>query len=158
MNSIDELLDKYFAGNSSLQEEKELKIYFGGNNVATEHQKYIPIFQAFINEKRNEMPNEETKIVRRFSLRRRIVSISASVAAAFLLVILVLRFQTTAGNDNYMIVHGKRINNSEMARDFANAKLEKSLNVIHKSLASYKDNEEVQKELQEIENQVKTTE
>ncbi|MGC3978973.1 MAG: hypothetical protein QM751_12555 [Paludibacteraceae bacterium] len=50
---------------------------------------------------------------------------------------------------------GKRINNSETAREYANAKVEKSLNVIHKSLEAYKDNAEVQEKLKEIENQVK---
>ena len=154
MNRIDELLEKYFAGITSLQDEKELKNYFSGNNVVPEHQKYVSLFQAFEREKEIKMSKIGTKTVKKVSLRRRIILIYTSVAAACLLVVLVFRYQTTT-SENYMIVHGKRINNSEMAQEFANAKIEKSLNVIHKSLASYKDNKEIQEKLQKIEDQIK---
>ncbi len=156
MNRIDELLEKYFAGNTSLQEEMELKLYFGGNNLIPEHQKYVPLFQSFEKEKEIKLPAKEVTFTKQTSLRRRIIFISSGVAAACLFSILIFRYQTPS--ENYMIVHGKRINDSEKAQEFANTKIEKSLNVIHKSLASYKDNKEIREKLQEIENQIKINE
>lgn len=159
MNRTDEILEKYFAGISTLQEEEELKLYFNGNSIAPAHRCYAPLFQAFSNEKRVKFPTLEiskvnaTTTAKRISLRRKLIYFSTSVAAACLFILMVFRYQTTS-NSGYMIVHGKRINNSEMAKDFANAKIEKSMNVIHKSLDSYKENKEVQRRLQEIENQL----
>lgn len=156
MKRIDELLEKYFAGITSLQEEMEMKNYFGGNDIAPEYKKYTPLFQAFEKEKEIIMPKQEAKIKRKTSLRRQIIYISSGIAAACLISVLVFRYQTPS--ENYMIVHGKRINDAEKAQEFANTKIEKSLNVIHKSLASYKDNKEIREKLQEIENQIKINE
>ncbi|VBB48642.1 conserved hypothetical protein [uncultured Paludibacter sp.] len=153
MNRIDDLLEKYFAGKTSLQEEKELKTYYKQGNIIPAHQKYAPLFQAFENEREIISQKTEIKSAKNISLRQRIMIITSSVAAACLLILFIARYQTN--DENYMIVHGKRINNSEMARNFANAKIEKSLNVIHKSLASYKDNKLVREKLNEIEKQIK---
>ena len=57
--------------------------------------------------------------------------------------------------NDYLIINGKRINDSEKAREFANAKLEKSLSVVKRNLAVYSDNAEIQQKLKEIENQLK---
>lgn len=46
MNHIDELLDRYWAGESSLEEERALKAYFQSGNVAPKHQVFAPLFQA----------------------------------------------------------------------------------------------------------------
>lgn len=153
MNRIDELLEKYFAGTTSLSEEKELKTYFNSQKISASHQMYSPVFAAFENEKTVKCPQQETVVVKTVSFRRRIFYTVSGVAAACLLVLSVVRFQNTP--DDYMIVNGKRINDSEKAREFANAKLEKSLSVIHRSLDAYKDNAVVAKRLNEIENQLK---
>ena len=153
MNRIDELLEKYFAGTSSLSDEKELKAYFNSGSVDAVHEMYSPVFRAFENEKTVIYPQKEPVVLKSVSLRRRILYTLSGVAAACLLVLSVARFQNT--QDDYMIVNGKRINDPEKAREFANAKLEKSLSVIHRSLDAYKDNAAVAKRLNEIENQLK---
>lgn len=155
MNRTDELLEKYFAGITTLQEEKELKAYFGGNSILPKHNVYTPIFRAFETEKNIKAPGFEQKTeTKQVPTRRKINYLLTSVAAACFFMMLIIRYQNTT-NSSYMIVHGKRINNVEMAKQYANAKVEKSLNVIHKSLESYKDNKEIQEKLQEIENQLK---
>ncbi|MBS9766921.1 MAG: hypothetical protein KGV44_05210 [Flavobacteriaceae bacterium] len=45
------LLDRYFEGMTSTEEEKQLKHYFSSNNVADEFQKYQPLFSFFKEEK-----------------------------------------------------------------------------------------------------------
>ncbi|MGC3978972.1 MAG: hypothetical protein QM751_12550 [Paludibacteraceae bacterium] len=56
MKRIDELLEKYIAGTTSLPEEKELKTYFNSNEVKTEHKRYLPLFMAFQFEKETIAP------------------------------------------------------------------------------------------------------
>jgi len=153
MNRIDELLEKYYAGNSSLLEEKELKTYFNSGNINAKYEKYSPIFRAIENEKSVSSPQKEAYTIKRIPFRRRALYAVSGVAAACLLVLSVVRFQ--GSQDDYMILNGKRINDSEKAREYANGKLEKSLGVIHRSLEAYKDNAAVTERLNEIESQLK---
>lgn len=155
MNRTDELLEKYFAGITSLQEERELKAYFKSDDVSNEYRKYAPLFQAFEMEKTVTAPQIEHRIKRSsVFIKKRWTIIISSATAACLLLFFTARYQQYS-SENYMIVRGKRINNPEMARDFANAKLEKSLDIINRSLSSQKDNEMVREKLQEIEQQIK---
>ena len=98
-------------------------------------------------------PQNETYTIKRISFRRRVMYTVSGIAAACLLVVTIVRFQ--ANTDDYMVLNGKRINDPEKAREYANAKLEKSLSVVHRSLDAYKDNKLVAERLSEIENQLK---
>lgn len=42
-----ELLEKYWEGNTSLQEEQQLKAYFKSDNVAADHEMYRSLFHSF---------------------------------------------------------------------------------------------------------------
>jgi len=42
--TVNELLERYFAGTTSLAEEADLRAYFTGNNVAPELAQYTPLF------------------------------------------------------------------------------------------------------------------
>jgi hypothetical protein len=55
IENIQLLLEKYFAGESSLDEEKQLKQYFNQADVADELKRYKPLFQFFKEEKTVEM-------------------------------------------------------------------------------------------------------
>ena len=44
---IEQLLERYFEGTTSLSEENELREYFAGAHVAPQLQSYIPIFSGF---------------------------------------------------------------------------------------------------------------
>ena len=46
-NNIKILIDKYFDGNTTIDEENQLKIYFSNENVAVDLKQYQPIFQYF---------------------------------------------------------------------------------------------------------------
>ena len=53
-SKIEELLEKYFEGETSIAEEKELKNYFSSPNVAKHLEQYGPLFGYF------EMAKEQT--------------------------------------------------------------------------------------------------
>lgn len=153
MNRLDEIIEKYFAGNSSLEEELELKNYFSSTNIETQHKKYIPLFRAFEKEQNISYTQNKTYEIKKHPLWIRSIYILSGVAAACLLLVTLVRFQLNT--EDYMVVNGKRINDSKMARDFANAKLEKSLNVVYRNLDAYKNNKIVADRLKEIEIQLK---
>jgi hypothetical protein len=44
MKLIDEILDKYWEGQTTLQEEQELRSYFRSDRVSPEHEVYRPMF------------------------------------------------------------------------------------------------------------------
>lgn len=54
LHNIKQLLEKYFEGETSLQEEKELKNYFSSENIAPELVQYQNMFGYFSKEKATE--------------------------------------------------------------------------------------------------------
>jgi hypothetical protein len=76
------LLEKYFEGNTTLAEEKELKTYFSSATVATELLQYQPLFAYFSQEKEQEFP---LKMATTTTNKHRIVwwSAAASVIVLF---------------------------------------------------------------------------
>lgn len=63
-NKIREILERYWEGESSLEEEKELRSYFASSQVSDEFAPFIPLFAFFEEEKYVEMttPIEQPKI------------------------------------------------------------------------------------------------
>jgi len=55
MNDLDFLLDKYFSGATSQEEEKRLRDYFMLGPVADVHEQYIPLF-GYISEAQHHAP------------------------------------------------------------------------------------------------------
>jgi hypothetical protein len=47
MKHIDDLLEKYFDGLTTLEEEKALRSYFNSDGIADRHIDYIPVFVFF---------------------------------------------------------------------------------------------------------------
>lgn len=50
LSNIEKLLEKYFEGETTISEEKELKVYFTGENVSPHLERYKDLFQFFSNE------------------------------------------------------------------------------------------------------------
>jgi len=55
---VNQLLEKYFEGETSLQEEAMLNDYFNENEVATDLQQYQPLFQYFKEEKEIQLSDD----------------------------------------------------------------------------------------------------
>ncbi|MCZ8230500.1 hypothetical protein [Flavobacterium sp.] len=58
---IEELLEKYFQGETSIAEEKELTNYFSSSNVAQHLEQYQPLFGYFSLAKERMNPKEVTE-------------------------------------------------------------------------------------------------
>ncbi|MFD2890783.1 hypothetical protein ACFS5J_02015 [Flavobacterium chuncheonense] len=51
LKQVEILLEKYFEGETSLSEEKQLKAYFTSDNIATHLEQYKPLFVSFQEQK-----------------------------------------------------------------------------------------------------------
>lgn len=95
---IKTLLDKYFEGETSLEEENLLKAYFHGPGVAPGFQAFQPLFQFFEAEKEASLSDEfEQKLLRKIqekpAPRIRLITpylMRVAAAAAIILGIVVL--------------------------------------------------------------------
>jgi uncharacterized protein HemX len=52
LNNIEQLLEQYFDGNTTLEQEKQLINYFSSANVAPQLQQYKPLFDFYSNEQK----------------------------------------------------------------------------------------------------------
>jgi hypothetical protein len=57
LNKIEVLLEKYFEGETTIAEEKELKDYFSSSNVATHLEQYRSLFGYFVEAKKEKLVN-----------------------------------------------------------------------------------------------------
>jgi flagellar motility protein MotE (MotC chaperone) len=57
-NNIEQLLEKYFEGQTSIVEEKELTNYFSSTNVAQHLEQYKPIFEYYSQTKQQKFTQE----------------------------------------------------------------------------------------------------
>ena len=58
LNKIENILEKYFQGETSIAEENELKEYFSSSNVAQHLEQYKPIFGYFSQVKEQKSTHE----------------------------------------------------------------------------------------------------
>jgi hypothetical protein len=164
MEKINELLEKYFRAETSVVEENELKNYFSGSNIADEHEVYVPLFKVFIIEQQQKLNVESLKRIlpKQQSTKRLWIKsfIYSGMAATILLFLWVQRPVTT---ENYAIVSGNKIENSEYAQQYAEKKLDKvnqilkntmepmqSMQTVKRSLRPMKKMNETREQLNEI--------
>ena len=62
-NNIDELLQKYFEAETSLQEEAILRAYFVGGDISANHKEYEPLFSFFIDRRSKQCDMDLAKIL-----------------------------------------------------------------------------------------------
>ena len=115
---IQELIDKYFEGLSSLEEEEMLREYFRGENIPEEWKIYPPIFQYFDDE-RSHIARETTPRPPIAHRSPRTLYLWLSAAACVLL-FFGLKFIFTDKNTNHLsadstiYINGKKYSDIEL--------------------------------------------
>ncbi|MCB0631912.1 MAG: hypothetical protein R2824_27865 [Saprospiraceae bacterium] len=61
---IKTLLDRYFAGETTLQEERLLRRYFSGENVDQRLREYAPFFQVLVQEKDRRLSGQKAESIK----------------------------------------------------------------------------------------------
>jgi len=152
MEKIKLLLTKYFNAETSLQEEELLKNYFRSGNVAAEFEQYRVLFQVFDDEKEQQYPTSngvqhELKVHRKKRFSVQLISLSG-IAATILLAVWL--FRSTPANNDYVVLHGKKLNNPELAQEIAQKQMSKVNHILEKSLTPMKSLNKVKKSLEPV--------
>jgi len=123
MKTINELLDLYFTGETTIAQEQELKQYFSSDNIADEHKIYQPLFESFVSEKQEKYPENLPKMKKQpYYTQRFFVSIVSAVAVAASVLMLFGIFSEIPSED-FIVINGKRIDDKELAMQTAKEKL-----------------------------------
>lgn len=125
---IQHLIDKYFDGESSAEEEKILRRYFTQEDLPEELKVYAPLFRFLDDEATalailNEIRSEEKRPARRRLLSLRNLRTIAAVAATLLIAVLLLSRpdRKPALTGSYVWVDGKQITDPATVRKYAEA-------------------------------------
>lgn len=133
LHRMEELLERYFEGETSAAEEKQIRTFFASGQVPEHWAVYIPLFAYFDEEierkaiERNEMPDLETKQVSasvRYKSRMRTVFYLLSSAAACILAFLSLArllypADPCSCSDNYVVINGRCYTDIHTVRSLA---------------------------------------
>ncbi len=148
MNDIDNLLEKYFNGLSSTEEERRLKQYFEGSSILPEHAIYKSLFAAFNSEKQIKAPVvilPEKK--RPVSFRRTIILLAGSAAVALLTITFSIFNPIQNQNVEYIvIVNGKKISNQHKARQYAESMFGEAEKIVEDSYQPFRDAANIKEE------------
>jgi len=80
-NKIEDILEKYFQGETSIAEENQLKEYFSSSNVAQHLEQYKPMFGYFSQEKQQK----STQTIPLKTKKRNVAWLSIAASAVVLL-------------------------------------------------------------------------
>ena len=122
MEYLNKILNNYFNGETSVDEENILKLYFRSDQIAPEHLAFKALFDAFEIEATETMAIKQPGKPRQFFLHRWIYA-GSGVAAAVLLAFWL--FGSPVFQGDYAIVNGTRINDHELAQQIAQSKINK---------------------------------
>jgi len=139
MEKLNELLEKYFRGETTLEDERILKHYFETEQIAPEHEAYRPLFEVFkaeIQETYNpakKQIDKHKKSIKRFWIQT--ISISGIAAS----ILIAIWFQRPQQEEDYVIINGRRINNPEYAQKYAEKKINDANERIQNGLKPLRD-------------------
>ncbi len=108
MNMMDDLIEKYFEGETSLQEEKLIREYFENGNIQERHQAYAPMF-GFLTQERKKVSVTARK-------KKKLPLFAwASIAASIVLLLSVRIFLSSQQGTNVSVVYvnGVKISDSQ---------------------------------------------
>ena len=144
-----ELLEKYFRGETSVLEENELKQYFKDGNVSSELKIYCSLFETFDSEanEKADIPLKKVIQKQRTPIRIWIRYFAYSGIAASLILFVFLKYPFQV--DNYAVVSGNKIEDTEFAEKYVEEKLNHVNDMLNKSMRPVNNSfENVRKDLQ----------
>jgi len=132
--NIEELLNRYFEGETTCDEENIIRRYFMEESVPEHLCSYKPLF-VFFDEEKKRLKEEETILIQRTSVdrpfnkkshRKLIVYALSGLAACALLAVGLFTFErnpVVQTPDNYAFINGKCITDKAMVKAYAEASL-----------------------------------
>ena len=103
LDRIEKLVEKYFEGETSIAEEKELKVYFSSTDVAQHLKQYQSIFGYFAQAKQEALKTEFPLLSKIHSKKRNVVA-WLSIAASVVVFLGIGTVMYLNSNDSYQFV------------------------------------------------------
>ena len=116
MRNIDDLLNKYFEGETTCEEERELRRYFTGGNIAEHLQIYRPMFAFLEDEHISYLKKEGKKKPVRHTFMYRLGGIAAGL---LLLAGIAGIYKHSSTPESYVIIDGKQYTDTKLVREEA---------------------------------------
>ncbi|MEI6751934.1 MAG: hypothetical protein WCK78_02080 [Paludibacter sp.] len=150
MERINELLEKYFRGETTLTEENELKNYFRSNKISYEHAAYEPLFRTFDEESNESVLRQIEKIKpeQKRILSNWIQAFAYTGIAASL--VLALWVQRPKQSENFAVLSGNKIQDTEYAEKYAEKKLNQVNDILNRSMKPMQKVQNIGKSIQPI--------
>lgn len=118
--TTEELLEKYFEGKTSCEEEKQLRHLFTEGDVPQHLQVYRPMFAYLENESQNcESRKQTVHVPQKYhrSRLRHIAYLTTGLAAGVLLVLGIARMESLqTASQNYVIINGQQYTDTKLAK------------------------------------------
>jgi hypothetical protein len=155
------LIEKYYKGETSLEEENELRIAFSSEEAKNNDHCTQLIFNAFAEEKAQIIPSTvklfspTNKVSTKFSFYcKKWVSITSGAVACLLLVFGLLFYKHTQANNAYVIINGVRINDEKLALQYIIESFEEEERINEIAKTQLQEMERIENELNEIANNI----
>ena len=152
MEMMNELMEKYFRGETSLKEEKELKQYFSTGNVSPEHEVYRNLFGVFEQELTEKAVSPLIKVLPKQRKTKRIWLQSFFTTGIAATIVILLWVQLPPSTANYTIIGGTRIDNTEFAQRYAEKKLSKVHTILARTMSPLKSFNKVRENIEPLKN------
>ena len=110
---MNDLLEKYFRGETSLSEEKELKHYFSTGNLVPEHELYRPLFGVFELELNDTAITPLIKVIPKQRKIKHIWIKTFAYTGIAATLLLLLWVQLPRTSENYAVINGTRNDTQE---------------------------------------------
>lgn len=118
---IEDVLNRYFEGETSAEEERQLRVFFASDGVPDHLADYTPLFAYFDEEIKKEAPG--SKATHRSEVRRGTLYILSGVAACVLALLGIGRLlypaDTLFCSGNYVVINGRCYTDIHKVRSFA---------------------------------------
>lgn len=108
MNDIDKILEKYFDGETSLEEEKILRQYFRQPEIEERHKMYASMFNFFSQERKEAVIEKKKKKIPVYAW--------VSIAASILILLTIKSVHTDMESEaakSMLYIDGKKITNMQ---------------------------------------------
>jgi hypothetical protein len=141
---VQEMLQKYFDGATSIEEERDLQRYFAIGDLPESLKAYRPMFTFFEEERAVMPPKHETRRI------RLTLSVITGIAASIAILFMVGLPRLKSGNDYVYYVNGQRIYDQTAALELAGNKLQSLAVSMQKAQNSMTTFDKVQESAQQL--------
>lgn len=144
IDKINGLLEKYFEGETSLQEEELIKDYFRNGNIDKQHEVYAPMFGYFASERKNNptiIKTQTVKPVKKQTVRTKLYYIVTGAVACALVLIGINRLNDAVSVNNGVVayINGEKVVAQDIVSSQALLSIQEMISVDNEILDSQID-------------------